>query len=437
MNRIYKLIILLAIILNGKSFSQICNAGGNLVIYSNYDGGIITVNCDVNIPNIKIGICTYEAAEIHIIGSFSNNVTGVIYAGYDGTNDNCNLGVTATSILNVSASIATVNVYPSVGPYTPVHDNGNSSMVGCYQCDTTTSSGGVNSPDEVVYYFLNAFPGSVLRSHHTQYNCWSPTTFNMTAGGNCCITPASSTTCVPPATPTNVTSAANLNVCAGSAATLAVNSSTTVNWYATNTSTALIGIGTSFISSTLSAGNYTYYAASVNSCSTSVRVPISVTVNPLPSLTVSATSSICAGQVATITVSGANTYSWSTSQTTSIISVSPGATTVYTVTGTSTSNCKNTVTVSVNVFTCTALSQLSASKIDFKIFPNPSKSIVNIISNTGKKKIEIRDMTGKLIYRIETEDAYFTMDIRDLSAGIYAFSIEQNGLKENVKLVVE
>ncbi|MDZ4663904.1 MAG: T9SS type A sorting domain-containing protein [Bacteroidota bacterium] len=437
MTKLYKLIILCAFVFTGKSFSQICNASGNLVIYSNYDGGIITVNCDVNIPNLKIGICTYEAAEIHIIGTFSNNVTGVIYAGYDGSNDNCNLGVITTTILNVSASVATINVYPSVGPYTPVHGNGNPNTVGCYNCDTTVNAGGANTPDEVVFYFLNAFPASTLRSHHTQYNCWTPTTFNLSAGGNCCIMPASFSPCVPPTTPTNVTIAANQNVCAGVAATLAVNSSTTVNWFATSTSTSVIGIGTSFISPTLSAGNYTYYAAAVNSCSISVKVPISVTVNLLPNLTISATSSVCAGQVTTISVSGANTYSWSTSQTTSVISISPSVTTVYTVTGTSVSNCKNTATVSVNVFTCTALSQLSGSTLEFKIFPNPAKISLNLTSSVGKKKIEITDITGKLVHIEVTEDTNKVIDLKDLSAGIYVFTIEKNGLKQNVKLVVE
>lgn len=435
MTKIYKAFILLAFLLVGKSYSQICNAGGNLVIYSNYDGGIININCDVNIPNLKIGICTYEAAEIHIIGTFSNNVTGVIYAGYDGGNDNCTLGVTSTSI--VGSSTQTINLQPNVG-YSPVHGNGWPQMVGCYQCDTTTSSGGVCSPDEVVYYFMNQFPGSVLRSHHTQYGCWLPTTFNLSAGGNCCIMPATSvSSCTAPPAPTNITSVANQNICAGSTTTLAVNSSTTVNWFASSTSTTVIGVGTSFITNTLSAGNYTFYAAAVNSCSNSPKIAVSVTVNPLPTLSVASTQSICAGQVATISVSGASTYSWSTTQTTSLISVSPSSTTVYTVTGTSSSNCKNTATVSVMVTTCTALYYISTSQVYFNVYPNPANKLVNVVTGVGEKRLMVKDITGKLIIEMETQETLVRMDVSFLAKGLYIVSILQNGTQQHQKLLIE
>jgi len=39
---------------------SVCNPSGNLIIYSNYDGGILTINVDQNIPNLIIGISTYE-----------------------------------------------------------------------------------------------------------------------------------------------------------------------------------------------------------------------------------------------------------------------------------------------------------------------------------------------------------------------------------------
>jgi hypothetical protein len=435
MNKLYKLLCFLAMVISGSAFSQICNSSGNLVIYSNYDGGIININCDVNIPNLKIGICTYEAAEIHIIGTFSNNVTGIIYAGYDGGNDNCNLGVTSTTIIGSASQ--TILAYPPVGAYSPVHGNGSPIMDGCYQCDTTVNSGGVNSPDEVVYYFLTAFPGSTLRSHYTQYNCWTPTTFNLSSGGNCCIMPAGFTPCVPPTTPTNATSTSNQTSCAGATTTLAVNSTYSVNWFATNTSTTIIGNGTSFITNTLSAGNYTFYAAAQSTCSSSSRIPITVTVSPLPSLTVSGTPSICSGQVATLSVSGANTYSWSTSQTATMITVSPSSTTIYSVSGTSTQGCKNTATLSVNVVTCTSLPFNNSSLVEFNLFPNPAKTAIQITSNPGKKKMQIIDMTGKIVYEKETQEVDSSIDVSTLPKGIYIFMMIQNDVKYSERLVID
>ncbi|MFN7015207.1 MAG: hypothetical protein ACK4ON_13155, partial [Bacteroidia bacterium] len=68
-----------------------------------------------------------------------------------------------------------------------------------------------------------------------------------------------------------------------------------------------------------------------------------ITVNPLPSVT-STSATVCSGQSATITASGANTYVWNTGATTPGLTINPAtATTTYTVTGTNTATgCTNT-----------------------------------------------------------------------------------------------
>ena len=49
-----KLFLPLLILLPWQLFAQpICNAAGNLAVFSNYDGGILTINVDQNIPNSK------------------------------------------------------------------------------------------------------------------------------------------------------------------------------------------------------------------------------------------------------------------------------------------------------------------------------------------------------------------------------------------------
>lgn len=68
---------------------------------------------------------------------------------------------------------------------------------------------------------------------------------------------------------------------------------------------------------------------------TSPRIPVTLTVNPTPTVTVnSSTTAVCAGSPATLTANGATTYSWSNSATTSSIVVNPTLTTTYSVTGT-------------------------------------------------------------------------------------------------------
>ena len=76
-----------------------------------------------------------------------------------------------------------------------------------------------------------------------------------------------------------------------------------------------------------------------------------VTVNPLPAVTVNS-ATICSGQMATLTASGATNYVWSIGgmmgDTSNPISVSPITTATYTITGT-TNGCSNTALAAVTV----------------------------------------------------------------------------------------
>ncbi len=127
----------------------------------------------------------------------------------------------------------------------------------------------------------------------------------------------------------------NQSICANNTAALNVVGTGTVNWYATFTSTTSLATGAAFVTPTLSAGNYTYYAASTNSCAEGPRTAITVTVNALPTISISGGSSAnCAGQSVNLTANGASTYSWNTGATSTSIAPTPSVNTTYTVIGT-------------------------------------------------------------------------------------------------------
>lgn len=166
------------------SAQAICDPQGNVVIYSNYDGGPLTINVDQNIPNLKIGILSYEFARITITGAFASNVTEVRWVGYNGANNHCNLSQPyVTSISGVPNPIDTMINYPAATYSNP---NGYANMICAYTCTTTTNQGGCNTADQVSHYFLSVFGGN-LYFHHTQYGCWG--TMNISTGGNCCANP--------------------------------------------------------------------------------------------------------------------------------------------------------------------------------------------------------------------------------------------------------
>src|ERR1044071_5551941 len=74
-----------------------CHTNGNVAIYSNYDGGYLNIDIDQNIPDLKIGITTYEKCEVHFSGPYVSNISQVIYAGYNGNNDHCTPSPPTTS----------------------------------------------------------------------------------------------------------------------------------------------------------------------------------------------------------------------------------------------------------------------------------------------------------------------------------------------------
>ena len=259
------------------TFSQnVCDPIGNLVIYSNYDGGILTINVDQNIPNLKVGICTYEPIQVNFTGPFVGNITQVIYAGMNSNqnNNNCGLGNFTTSVTGVPNGIVTISSPmnpPPVG-YTPAHGNGSGPWGGgvigvAGLCDTTINAGGGNTPDEVVYYFLNATSGTLLY-HQTQYNCWVNETLTISAGGNCCILPPNNNPC-----PAVTAASSQINVtCNGGSdgsATVVASGGTTFTY-----AWAPSG-GSNATASGLTAGNYT--CTITNECGNSTTQTVTIT----------------------------------------------------------------------------------------------------------------------------------------------------------------
>lgn len=93
---------------------------------------------------------------------------------------------------------------------------------------------------------------------------------------------------------------------------------------------------------------YTVSGAALNLCESSQTVALIV--HPNPTITIASTpTAICIGQTATLTASGAFSYSWHAVTSAATTTVAPVAATVYTVTGASTLSCKATETINLIV----------------------------------------------------------------------------------------
>lgn len=127
-----------------------------------------------------------------------------------------------------------------------------------------------------------------------------------------------------------------------------------VSWFTSPTSTSVIGSGTTFPTPTLtaqsSASVYTYYAGATV-CTISPRSMVTITVLPLPAMSITGPSSLCPGQSTVINISGTPTQTWNTGPQTNTLSVTAGTTSlIWSATGTGTNGCKATKGYTLNPF---------------------------------------------------------------------------------------
>jgi len=132
-----------------------------------------------------------------------------------------------------------------------------------------------------------------------------------------------------------------------SASTICVGGNVTINATGVNTYTWNTGAITSNINvAPIINTTYSVNGTDLNGCQTSSV--ISVGVNPNPIVLLSATTpSICVGGLSTLSGSGALTYSWSTGETSTSISVSPSVSATYSLTGYNSFGCSSDTFITV------------------------------------------------------------------------------------------
>ena len=184
------------------------------------------------------------------------------------------------------------------------------------------------------------------------------------------------------------------------------------------------------------AGTYTVTLVSKNAGGSSNTASKTITVNPLPTVTVPS-QTLCSGHTATLTASGASTYVWNTGGTAATCNVSPTTTTSYTVTGTSSAGCKNTAVATVTVTTCsTGIAKYALDKVN--IYPNPASDLLNIdlSSLAGQKSAELYDVSGRVVMSKTTNEDFMQLDITSLSKGSYFIKIMNEKNIVTVKMVM-
>jgi hypothetical protein len=419
-------------------------------------------------------------------GATTSTITGLMAGAYTSTvtdSNGCtsvkNVTITqpsalatATAVTNIlcnggSTGSATVTASGGIAGYTYLWSNGATTssitglMAGAYT-STVTDSNGCNSVKNVTITQPSALAtatavtnilcnggstgsASVTASGGTAgYTyLWSngattSTVSSLMAGAytstvtdaNGCIT-TTSVSITEPTTLSLTVVANNSVICTGNSSTLTANGTggtgaITYTWVAGPASSLNV------VSPTTNA-TYTVNIMDANGCSKTETV--SVVVNALPILTaVSDNTLLCVGETANLTASGATSYTWNTTATTSVIAVSPTVTTTYTVNGTDVNGCSNTTTLTQNVSLCTGMETLISSSNGVFVYPNPSNGLFTLESSSISNLI-ITDVLGKVILTQNLETGKNTVDLSNYSNGVYMLSVSHNGLINKTKII--
>lgn len=206
-----------------------------------------------------------------------------------------------------------------------------------------------------------------------------------------------------------ITSSPSGFICAGQTMTLTASGANTYTW---NTSSTSHTISVSPATST----SYTVNGLGTNGCIGSAIRQVSV--NALPNLSVSASPTlICKGESATLTVTGANSYTWSNSSTGNSITVSPSVTTTYTVEGTGSNGCSKTATYTQSVNICTGLETLPDPAFA-QAYPNP---FINELYIDAPMPVSftIVNVLGVVMYSGHIERTTEAIDTSQFPSGVY------------------
>ena len=204
-----------------------------------------------------------------------------------------------------------------------------------------------------------------------------------------------------------------------------------------------------------------------NGCSSKDTVQVTVSVvKPIPPADANAGEdlTICRGESITLNGTGGEGYAWSTGETDSSIVVSPDRTTTYTLQATR-GGVTSTDEVVVTVINCDlsngvdgngGASQDSADTVTdsnngssikellfLSIYPNPTKGILNLKSNTTLKNynLVLMDMQGGIIYKEnlkkEKTGTLKQLDLSGFAKGMYLLQLydQHESLVEKVMVM--
>ncbi|MFM7726160.1 MAG: beta strand repeat-containing protein, partial [Flavobacteriales bacterium] len=295
-------------------------------------------------------------------------------------------------------SYDTVLVTPVTTPASPVITSNRDSI--CISGVATYSSSGVTQGTTLMWQYYNTATSTWTNTDSTRSSYISPvitpvlgdSIIYIRLASFCSANPSYSNVDTLQIVKPFISSLVNDTVCGIGQLDLAAYGNGTMNWYQTSNSTTLLSTGNTYSTTTLS--NVVYWVrASVGTClDPAGRQPVFGIVNPAPAITTSPNVTLCENLSTTMTVSspadtnGYYTYTWQPGNVTgNSYTVTPSATTTYTVVATSATGCGNYGAVTVTVNTRPVIATIGAT--NSTICQGASTSLSLTLGNSGGPQV--------------------------------------------------
>lgn len=165
----------------------------------------------------------------------------------------------------------------------------------------------------------------------------------------------------------------------------------------------------------IESGDYTETLTNAAGCDSVVTLHL--TINESPVVEITGDTIIVLGNSTILVASGAETYEWSTGDTTEGITVTPIDVTTYTVTGTDANGCTATATITVM-----PTEGVGESYTEVNIYPNPVSDKL-VVEAENISRIAILDLVGQVVYQTETSGSSVTLDLSSFAAGSYFINV--------------